>query len=336
MSATLLRSVGGIGLCLLGAALAAGRTGEPIAERAAELREALRPELRERASFPFDDQRRVEWHYVPRDWPGVSLGELEPLERERLDQLLRSALSERGLAKVQGVFRLEELLYEESGRDPVRGPGRYSLAFWGTPGGSEPWGWRLQGHHLALHYTLAGGEVAATPFFLGAHPAEVRSGPEKGLRVLGEEERLARDLLASLSEEQLRLAVRAEEKPGDVVFGPGRDFPQVRPGGIPAAKLSEEQRSLLGELLREYIGNLRPDLAERELARCGERGLEALHFLWIGPTGVGQPFYYRLHGPHFVLEFDMVSENHVHALWRDLENDFGADLLERHRAREGR
>ncbi len=335
MPSTFVRSFAGLGLCLLGAALAAGGTGDPMDERAAQLSRALRPELRERASFSFADARRVEWQYHYYDWPGVTLGELESAEQQGFDRLLRSALSERGLAKVRGVLQLQGIIHEESGRVAERDPGRYSLAFWGVPGGSDPWSWRLAGHHLALNYTLAGGEVAGTPFFLGAYPAEVRSGPHEGLRVLHEEERLARALLASLSADQRARAVRAEGRPGDVLFGPGQDPAEARPDGIPAAELTQEQRALLEPLLREYIGNLRPDLAERELARCRE-GFAAIHFLWLGSTEVGQPFYYRLHGPHFIVEFDVTGVNHVHALWRDLERDFGGDLLRRHVERERR
>src|SRR5688572_831594 len=111
----LLRSLGGFGLCLLGAALAS-RRGEPMEEGAAELEAALRPGLRERVALDFADARRLEWQYHYYDWPGVTLGELEPREQERFDQLLRSALSERGLEKVKGVIRLQGWLHEESGR----------------------------------------------------------------------------------------------------------------------------------------------------------------------------------------------------------------------------
>jgi len=156
-----------------------------------------------------------------------------------------------------------------------------------------------------------------------------------GLRVLREEERRARELLESLTDEQRLIAAPADAKPGEVVFGPGKQFSEA-PRGIPAAELTSEQRALLEALLLEYIGNFRAELAERELARCRARGFDAIHFLWLGSTKPGQPLYYRLHGPHFLVEFDVVGDNHVHALWRDLENDFGADLLRRHREAEGR
>jgi hypothetical protein len=172
-----------------------------------------------------------------------------------------------------------------------------------------------------------------TPAFLGANPAEVREGRRAGLRVLAAEENLARRLLASLDEPQRRTAVISEGVPRDIVLAPGVDagaLGGVR--GLAFADMRPEQRELVDLLLAEWAGNLREDLAHAQLARIREAGLEGVCFLWIGGAELGRPHYYRLHGPTFVIEYDNTQDgaNHIHTVWRDLERDFGADLLRRH------
>jgi hypothetical protein len=303
----------------------------------------LSPELRARASLAFDDPNRLDWHFVPRQRTGVALGELDDAQRSAAMALLRSGLSEQGARKAEGVLQLEAVLREmESARggDPSRrDPGLYHLIVFGSPSPERPWGWRFEGHHVSLNFCSITGEVAtATPSFLGAQPATVSGGPNDGLRVLAAEEDLARELVASLDAEQRATAVRERDVPADVILGPARAAEPLEPQGIEASALDAEQRALLLRLLEAYVGNLEPSLAAREMERIRSAGIERLHFLWIGATAPGQPHYYRIQGPTFVIELDNVQDraNHVHTLWRDLENDFGGDLLRRHHEQEHR
>jgi hypothetical protein len=214
-----------------------------------------------------------------------------------------------------------------------RDPGNYSVSVFGTPGGSRPWGWRLEGHHLSLNFTLVPGKpIAVTPAFLGANPAEVHAGASKGLRTLGREQDLGHALARGMNEAQRRRMIIAARSLGDIVAGPGRGEDLTSPAGVPAAGLEGAQRDRLVRLVEEYARNMRTELADDELRRIREAGLERLHFAWAGPTEPGQPHYYRIHGPTVLIEFDNTQNdaNHIHTVYRDLRRDFGADLLRAH------
>ena len=328
---------------LLGAAVADGpapRAGAE-AERAAALSflESLSEEQRSKAVLPFTDPDRLAWQFVPADRTGLSLGEMDDGQRRHAFALLRSALSSQGSLKASGILLLEEVLQEAErarGRSgDFRDPGRYWFAIYGRPASEAPWGWRLEGHHLSLNFTVGPrGEWTATPHFLGTNPAEVRSGRRAGLRVLAAEEDKGRLLLRSLRAEQRARAVIAESAPRDILLGPDRTEGFAEPAGLAAADLDEGQRRLLRSLIAEYVDNLRESSAAEEWARIGEAGFERIHFAWAGADEKGQGHYYRVHGPTFVIEYDNTQNgaNHVHTVWRDPQRDFGADWLRRHYA----
>jgi hypothetical protein len=197
----------------------------------------------------------------------------------------------------------------------------------------EPWGWRLEGHHLSLNFTLVPGQpVAVTPAFLGANPAEVPSGPQKGLRALGAEQDLGRALVRSLTDLQRARTVIAAQSLGDIVTGPGRADSLAAPAGLPLADMSGDQRALAAQLIDAYARNMRAELAEKELGRMREAGIERIHFAWAGPIEPGRAHYYRLHGPTLLIEYDNTqnSANHIHSVWHDPRRDFGQDLLRAH------
>jgi hypothetical protein len=317
-----------LGLVQSGSGTEAARRVEGTAR---EFRASLDEARRARASFAIGDAVRKDWHYVPRERPGLRVGELDDAQGKAFRALLDATLSDAGLRKVDGVLRLEGILREIEG-STMRDPGRFAIAMFGEPGSGEPWGWRFEGHHLSLNLAVADGRVAVTPLFLGANPGEVRDGPDKGLRVLGEEEDVALALALSLDERQRAKGLQAEAVPGDVILGPGRAASFLEPPGIEASELDEAQRAHLEQLVALYSGNLEADLRGAALDRA--RGAKSdLHFLWIGATKPGEPHYWRVQGKGFAIELDDVQggANHVHTLWRDLEDDFGEDLLRRHR-----
>jgi hypothetical protein len=202
----------------------------------------------------------------------------------------------------------------------------------GEPGSKEGWAWRFEGHHLALNFTAAPDDVLAmTPSFFGSNPGEVRQGPRTGTRVLAEEEELGRSLVKTLSEEQRKSAVILTEAPKEIVNLPGRnEFTKAE--GIPQLQLSDEQKSMLHKLIHIYLQRHRLEAAAEEWARIEKAGVGKISFAWAGGMEPGQPHYYRVQGPTFVLEYDNVQNgaNHVHSLWRDITNDFGVDLLKQH------
>ena len=215
----------------------------------------------------------------------------------------------------------------------MRDPEKYHLTVYGTPDPAKRWGWRFEGHHLSLNFTLAGDKRAAgAPSFFGANPATVARGPRMGLRALGAEHDAGWALLESLGEAQRREAVFEARTYGDLVTGNKDKVEPPAAAGIAGAKLDAKQRAALWKLIEVYAGNFEPGLAQARLARAKHRGIEAVHFGWAGSTARGRPHYYRVQGPLFLIEYDASQNdgNHIHTVWRDFTGDFGRDLLREH------
>jgi hypothetical protein len=312
---------------------AAPESQRDIREAATRVLESLDADMRAKAMFAFDDTERFNFHFVPRPRKGLPLKDLTSDQRDAAHRLLQTALSTRGYTKVSGIIELEELLYQRSNRNPIRDPNQYFLTFFGEPSADRPWGWRFEGHHLSLNFSSVDGALfSTTPAFMGANPAEVRSGPSAGLRVLAAEEDLGRALVHALDPEQRERAVISAQAPSDIITGADRKAMLQRFEGLPAAAMTEAQVAMLWGIVEEYAHNLRPDMADAQLARIREAGIENLHFAWAGRIEPGRPHYYRIHGPTVLFEYDNVQNNanHIHSVWRDIENDFGEDILRRH------
>jgi hypothetical protein len=325
---------------LSGAAQPQDARPHPSAAAAAKMREALEgliavlPEYsRAQALRPFDDRDRLDWHYTPRSRNGISLKDLDSRGREQVHGLLRTALSAPGYRKVVNIVELEIVLREMETFGWMRDPERYHLTVYGKPDRAARWGWRFEGHHLSLNFTLAGERLAVdTPSFFGANPATVAKGARKGLRALGEEHDAGWALLESLGEAQRREAVFEARTYGDIVTANRDKVAPLGELGIPAAKLDQRQRELLWRLIETYARSFEPGLAEARLARAREGGIEALRFGWAGSTARGKPHYYRVQGARFLIEYDASQSdgNHIHTVWRDFSGDFGRDLLREH------
>jgi hypothetical protein len=256
--------------------------------------------------------------------------------------VLGTGLSERGTRLAHGVIELEGTLRALEGVlgglvGPQRDPELYYLTLFVGPGGPQPWGWRFEGHHLSVNVTDLGphGQIVA-PLFMGANPARVPSGPKEGLRLLAAEEDLAFELLQMLDPQQRARATIAAQTFGDIVT---RSDPTVKPmafAGLPAAEMTIAQQRQLRRLLELYAGRMADASAARQLRRIEDAGFGRLHFAWAGAHQPRNPHYYRIHGPTVLVEYDNTQSgaNHIHTVWRDLENDFGRDLLRRHYARQ--
>jgi Protein of unknown function (DUF3500) len=295
---------------------------------------ALTADHRRRALFAFEDTERLNWHYVPRRREGLAFKDMSQGARAAAHELMKASLSAAGYDKATNVIRLEGVLRRlETFGGFLRDPENYYVSVFGAPGRETPWGWRLEGHHVSLNFTLVPGKpISVTPAFLGANPAEVRSGALKGLRTLAREEDIALALALGTSEAQRRRMIIAADSPGDIVTGPGRGDSLASPAGVPAADLASAQRELLVTLVGEYAQTMRAELADEAMRRVREAGVERLHFAWAGPTDPARPHYYRVHGPTVLIELDNTQNdaNHIHAVYRDLRRDFGADLLRAH------
>lgn len=346
-----------VSITLSGALLAGLSAGahatNPSARRTREMASAARaflatlsPQQLADANPPFADANREDWHFVPRARRGVPLGALTDEQRRAAHAVLAASLSSRGYLKATGVVALEQILHDltvSAGRNADhRDPGRYYITVFGRPATAEAWGWRFEGHHVSLNFSAVTNDlVATTPAFLGANPAEVPTGPHAGWRLLAAEEDLARDLLGSLTPEQLASAVIAESAPADILFGPGSDPAAAPRVGLAASAMTPPQQAMLRRLIDEYARSFEHEIAAAQLDRIERAGLDAVTFAWAGPADRGvagnRPgFYYRVHGPSFIIEYDNTQDggNHAHAVWRDLTNDFGRDWLREHNRRQ--
>ena len=299
----------------------------------------LNDRQRAAASFPFDDPERTNWAYVPQRRAGLPLRDMNAEQRAAAFGVLGTGLSERGTTLARGIIELEGTLRELEGFPwlPRRDPGLYYLALFVGPGGTQPWGWRFEGHHLSVNVTDLGphGQIVA-PLFMGANPARIPTGPQQGHRLLAGEEDLAFELLRMLDPRQRARATIAAQTFGDIVTGNDPAVGSMAFAGLPVAEMTVDQQRQLRRLLELYAGRMADSSASRQLRRIEEAGFERLHFAWAGANQPGEPHYYRIHGPTVLVEYDNTQNgaNHIHTVWRDLENDFGGDLLRRHYTRQ--
>src|SRR5437016_3942833 len=240
----------------------------------------LTTEQAAKASYSLNDNERFNWHFIPRERKGLPLKEMAPEQKHLAHALLSAGLSHRGYLKASTIMSLEPVLRDlEQGKGPTRDPELYFLTIFGKPAAQGTWGWRVEGHHLSLNFLLVEGkEISVTPSFLGSNPGEIRQGPRKGLRVLGAEEDLARQLAKSLNEDQKKVAIYTNTAPREIITGNDRKARPLAPTGIPAAKLNKAQTELLWQIIREYVYRYRPEIADQDLKRIERAGTKNLSF----------------------------------------------------------
>jgi hypothetical protein len=223
----------------------------------------------------------------------------------------------------------------ENNSGPARDPEVYYVTIFGAPAANKAWGWRFEGHHLSFNFTIAdNARVAFVPAFMGSNPAEVRTGPRKGERVLGQEEDLGRALVKSLNPTQLKTAVVETKAPGEMITSNKKRIDPLSPAGLGAGEMTPAQRDQLVGLVKAYANRNRAELANETMARITAAGLDKLSFAWAGGLERGDPHYYRVQGPTFLIEFDNTQNNanHVHSVFREFKGDFGRDYLAEHYA----
>ncbi|MCH7841220.1 MAG: DUF3500 domain-containing protein [Chloroflexi bacterium] len=298
---------------------------------------SLNAEQKAKALFEYMDGERVFWYYPPMNRHGLALRDMEPAQRELAMAVLASGLTPESYEQAKLIIEHEEVLgplEKEKGIVSFRRDVElYYFTIFGEPGGKDPWGWRVEGHHISIHFSIMDDKViSTTPFFFGVNPAEVRKGPKNGLRILGGREDLAFDLMNSLDEKQVEESIICETAPADIVTFNASKASLMTYEGLPASKMNGAQKELLMALVSEYVNQVRSDLAGQKLADLEKTGLDHLHFAWAGPVSKDEPHYYRIHGGDFVVEFDNRQDgaNHIHSVWRDVENDFAADVLRDH------
>jgi hypothetical protein len=328
------------------------------AEAAGRFSSSLADPARARALQPFTPELRAQWSYragAAFRRQGLRTGDMSDEQRRHLHLLIGCGLSIQGYQKTAGIMQLDDEVRARAGQivmfdgqGPVEmGQEWYWVTLFGNPvaGGTAPWGFQLEGHHVALNFTVVGGRVAGTPAFWGAWPATIEAGPRAGSSALAGEERGGFDLLAALDDAQRSRAIISAKLPPGIFTSPERKASLEKFEGLPAGTLSPAQEALLWRLIGEYVGNFAPAIAGEWLGRIREDGLERLHFAWMGPAERGQAVYYRIHGPSVLIEFDHAinitskalepDPNHIHTIVRRPGSDLGEDLLAQHYARSG-
>lgn len=304
---------------------------------------------REVALFPLGTDDRASWSNLPMimfEPSGLLIRDMSDEQRKATHALLRASLSSQGYAKIAGVMWLDDVLgaieqasidnapeaantrYRQAMADS-RSSGNYAVAIFGNPGDGD-WGWKIAGHHLAVNFTVSGDRVGFTPTFLGSSPMAIDSGRYAGRMVLSHEGERGIQLMQSLSKSQQQTATIASELARDIFEGPGRRASLAKFEGLKADELSSHQMQLLRILVREYLGNVDYDAAAAQLELIEEHGWGELWFSWRGPIDIAGKFYYRVHGPRLLIEYNRQNENHDHSIMRDPANDYGEDWLAEH------
>jgi hypothetical protein len=339
--ATLFRLVLAAALCaawVAGVTIASERSASSMANAATKFLGALTPEQRQQASFALDSEELTRWHYVPASqFPrnGLPIRAMNEAQRALAQELLKTGLSQRGYTQATTIMTdLEMILKALENGAPARDPEQYCFSIFGTPSPKGAWGWRVNGHHLSLHFTVANGSaVSSAPTFFGSNPAEVRvEGPKKGLRVLGDREDTARALLMALDAAQRTTATIEGAAPTDIVTKTAAKVDPLSPTGLAASAMTPKQRGMLMAVIDTYTSSMASDIAADRLAQLAAAGLDKIAFAWAGESERGKKHYYRVQGPTFLIEYDNTQNdgNHVHSVWRDFNGDFGRDLLREH------
>ena len=300
----------------------------------------LSPELLHQVKFPVENDERMNWTIVPRDRKGVPFKALDQRQRETATNLLKKSLSQQGYTKTTEIMALENVLRVIEGRGPDdthRDPFNYYLSIFGNPSEGEPWGWRLEGHHVSLNFFSINGKiVSSTPSAFGSNPGIVPSGEQKGKQVLKLETDLGFQLVNSLSKAQQATARFSEEAPPEMLTLAKREADVLEPKGLSYKEMTPAQQKDLLALLDVYVKNYSFGFSSRLMDKIRKAGIENLHFAWAGSLTPGAGHYYRIQGPMLLIEYDntQTNANHVHTAVRDLTDDFAYDILREHYARE--
>ncbi|MCE6992858.1 DUF3500 domain-containing protein [Dyadobacter sp. CY323] len=299
----------------------------------------LSAEQLKEASLSFSDPARFDWNFTPRARKGITFKNINSDQKKAAMNMIKLVLSQEGYSKAEQIIDLENVLRVVETRpanDTYRDPENYAFLVFGTPG-AEPWGWRVEGHHLSLHFSSVNGEVTFTPSFMGSNPGTVLADvPQKGKRILKAEQDIAFELLHSLNAAQLEKASMGTKAPNEIFTSNSRKASLDKMEGVPMGDMSAAQKAVFKNLIMEYLRRYHVTLKNQQWAELEKNDLNKIHFAWMGEQkpeiGSGHGHYYRIHGPTFLIEFDNTQNggNHIHSVVRDLTSDFGEDLLKMH------
>ena len=320
-----------------------GVSTKPVREAAQKFLAALTAEQRAKTTYPVDDAEWRKWNNIHRyARQGVSFKEMSDDQKSRAYELLGAALSAKGLEKSRNIMRLNQTLAELTKRFDEYGDGLYHITIMGEPSDTQPWGWQLDGHHLVINYFILRDQVVMTPAFMGSEPIHAESGKYAGTTVLQDEQDKGLALMQALTPEQQKKArLQPEKTQNNALAQAFRDNLVLDHAGIQGRELTPPQREMLLAAIGEYVGNMAPGQARVRMEEV-RKHLEDTYFAWIGPSDANAVFYYRIHSPVILIEFDhqtpvalegprVPGRRHIHTVVRTPNgNDYGKDLLRQH------
>jgi hypothetical protein len=299
---------------------------------------------RRAASFDIGSDAWRKWHNMHLFFfrHGLFLNDVSARQRDLALELVRATLSAAGFENARNVMKLNEHVRELTGRDEEYGEWYYFMSIFGQPSATEPWGWQLDGHHLIVNCFVLGDRLVLTPHFSGSEPVVANSGVYAGTHVFEAEQSAGLALMNALSPAQQERARIGTTLPRELLTIAQVDNLELPYAGIGWSELAPAQRDLLLALLAVYVGRIRPGHAEIRMDEVGAHLVDT-HFGWMGPCDDSSPFYYRVHSPVILIEFDHLpgivyeqaepSRAHVHTIVRTPNgNDYGRDLLRQHYA----
>jgi hypothetical protein len=323
-----------------------GVSTAPVRQAAEAFLATLTPEQRAKTVFAVDDPEWRKWmnqHFYIRQ--GTGFKEMTEAQREAAIALLRASLSAKGLQQSRDIMRLNHTLGELNNNNfDDYGEWLYWITVMGTPSDKEPWGWQLDGHHLIINYFVLDDQVVMTPTFMGSEPVTAPSGTYQGTTVLQAEQNKGLALINALDAAQRQKAILATSKTGNQNVGEAfKDNVVLDYAGIRATELTSTQQEQLLDVIGEYVRNMRDGHAQVKMDEVRQH-LDETRFAWIGGTEPHSVFYYRIHSPVVLIEFDhqtpialphlergKPTREHIHTVIRTPNgNDYGKDLLRQH------
>ncbi|YCM44936.1 DUF3500 domain-containing protein [Verrucomicrobiaceae bacterium 227] len=284
------------------------------------------------AQFEFKNPERENWHFVPMDSrEGVRFDALKPHQQHLAFGLLGTGLSQKGLLTATQIMTLEQILRDRGESPEVRNTEKYSIAIFGKPSETDAWGWRFEGHHLSLNFSVLGDKVIGMPAFFGTNPAELKKGPLKGLRPLGEIEDAGRALARELLKDG-KSPVFSDQAPKEILTAQESQASALKSEGITSDKLNGGQIKKLLGLIQSVAEFQRKELINETMHMISTTQRKKLQFAWAGPLERNTGHYFRIQGVDFIIEYANTQNdaNHAHLVWRDLKNDFARDALKKH------
>jgi len=320
-----------------------GVSTKPVIEAANAFLAGLTEKQKKRTTFPVDDLEWRKWdnrHFYKRQ--GIGFDEMDEKQRKLAFGLMRASLSAKGLKMSQDIMKLNGTLAELANNFDEYGEWLYWITIMGEPSSTEPWGWQIDGHHLVINYFVLGDQVVMSPVFVGSEPVHATSGKFKGTIVMQDEQNKGLKFMQSLNALQKQTAVLSRVKAGNNALTQAyKDNVDLNYAGLPGAELDEKQQQMFLELIAEYVGNMDDGHAKVKISEV-KKHLDRTYFAWIGGDAEDSVFYYRIHSPVVLIEFDhqrrvapfrsqQPTRDHIHAVIRTPNgNDYGKDLLRQH------